>query len=61
MKIIWMLDDINTMNGMVQVVIGLSNHFIEKGHEVRINSFFSEDGSTCRRKIPPAEKEFVRF
>ena len=41
MKVIWILDDINTLNGMVQVVIGLSNHFSEKGHNVRIYSVFS--------------------
>lgn len=41
MKIIWMLDNINTMNGMVRVVIGLSNYFTEKGNEVEIVSFYS--------------------
>lgn len=46
MKIIWILDNINSLNGMVQVVIGLSNHFSEKGHNVRIYSFFSENCST---------------
>lgn len=43
MKIIWLIDDINTLNGMVQVVIGLSNHFSEKGHTVQICSFFSNE------------------
>lgn len=43
MKILWILDNINTLNGMVQVVIGLSNHFAEKGHTAQICSFFSRE------------------
>ena len=45
MKIIWMLDNINTLNGMVQVVIGLSNHFTEKGHAVKIYSLYSREST----------------
>lgn len=43
MKILWILDNINTLNGMVQVVIGLSNYFSDKGNAVRICSFFSKE------------------
>lgn len=42
MKITWILDNINTVNGMVRVVIGLSNFLTEKGHDVLIVSFYSE-------------------
>lgn len=59
MKIIWMLDDINTMNGMVQVVIGLSNYFTEKGHAVQIYSLFSKKSTPFFRLSPEVSVEHL--
>lgn len=43
MKIAWVIDNINVTNGMVHVVIGLSNIFCEKGYSVEITSFYSKE------------------
>ena len=55
MKIAWVIDNINVTNGMVHVVIGLSNYFVQKGHSVEITSFYSSETKPFFR-IDPAVK-----